>query len=130
MEDFDESEFALSWVESWNRHDLDGVMSHYADDIEFMSPYVEPLIGETSGCLKGKEALRRYFEKGLKAYPHLHFELLEVFAGVNSIALLYLSVSDKVANEVLWLNSQGKISKAFVLYTNSPAAQFTPELTV
>jgi hypothetical protein len=46
-----------------------------------------------SGRLKGKEAIRPYWLQGLRASPQLRFELLSVFAGVNSIAMLYGSVS-------------------------------------
>lgn len=32
--------FAKDWVDAWNRHDLEAVLSHYADDFEMSSPYI------------------------------------------------------------------------------------------
>ena len=31
-------EFARDWVESWNSHDLERMLAHYADDFEMTSP--------------------------------------------------------------------------------------------
>jgi ketosteroid isomerase-like protein len=33
-------EFAREWIEAWNSHDLDRVLSHYADDFTMSSPYI------------------------------------------------------------------------------------------
>ena len=32
--------FAAEWVEAWNAHDLERVLSHYAEDFEMSSPYI------------------------------------------------------------------------------------------
>jgi hypothetical protein len=37
---------ARDWVEAWNRHDLDGIMAHYTDDVAFTSPFVAALANE------------------------------------------------------------------------------------
>lgn len=31
-------EFARDWIESWNSHDMDRILSHYTDDFEMSSP--------------------------------------------------------------------------------------------
>ena len=28
------NEFAAEWIEAWNAHDLDRILSHYTDDFE------------------------------------------------------------------------------------------------
>jgi len=43
--------FAMEWIESWNAHDLDRVLSHYTDDFEMSSPVIPRIAGETSGRL-------------------------------------------------------------------------------
>src|SRR5438477_12070215 len=83
---------AEAWVRAWNAHDLDAIMSHYADDVEFVSPFVERLLGDPAGMVRGKAGLRAYFEKGLAAYPYLRFDLIEVLVGVSSFTLYYCSV--------------------------------------
>ena len=44
--------FAREWVEAWNAHDLERVLSHYEDDFEMSSPIIATLMGESSGKLK------------------------------------------------------------------------------
>ena len=30
--------FAADWIEAWNSHDLDRIMTHYAEDLVLVSP--------------------------------------------------------------------------------------------
>jgi ketosteroid isomerase-like protein len=34
----DDDAFANAWVQGWNQRDVEAVLSHYADDVEFQSP--------------------------------------------------------------------------------------------
>src|SRR5580698_1038807 len=83
--------FARRWVEAWNSHNLDAILSHYAPQVVLTSPAAAQLLGDPSGIVSGKDGLRRYFERGLTAYPNLKFELLEVMRGVSSIVLYYVN---------------------------------------
>ena len=78
--------FAEQWYSAWNAHDLDAILDYYADDVEMVSPLVSVLTGSDDNTIAGKEALRRYFAAGLERYPELHFEPIELFAGVDSLA--------------------------------------------
>jgi hypothetical protein len=101
------NKFANDWIKSWNSHDLDRVMSHYDDDVEYFSAFVAKLTGDESGRQCGKENVRNYLKKGLEAYPDLHFELENVFVGITSITLQYRSVNNPLAAEVFELNKKG-----------------------
>ena len=35
--------FADDWIDSWNSHDLDRVMSHYDEELIYFSPFVAKL---------------------------------------------------------------------------------------
>src|SRR5438876_10821997 len=48
--------FAREWVDAWNAHDLERILSHYTDDFEMASPLIVERMGVASGRLKGKEA--------------------------------------------------------------------------
>lgn len=109
--------FANKWIESWNSHDLDNILTHYSDDIEITTPMIRLAAGIDSGSLKGKENVREYWKKALERIPDLHFELYEVTSGVNSVALFYKSVMNKKAIEVMFFNEQGKVNKMFAFYT-------------
>ena len=42
-------EFAVEWIAAWNAHDLDRILSHYADDFEMRSPLIAERMGVASG---------------------------------------------------------------------------------
>lgn len=50
--------FAREWIEAWNSHDLERVLSHYTDDFEMSSPFIVGFTGEPLGTLRGKESVR------------------------------------------------------------------------
>jgi len=114
-------EIAQDWLDSWNRHDLDPIMSHYAEDVELTSPFVAQITGDPTGTVKGKAALQAYFAKGLATYPDLRFELLEIFTGVNSFVLYYRSSISALAAELMVLNSQGQVVKVMAHYCPDPS---------
>ena len=108
---------AREWIDAFNRHDLDTILAHYADDVEFTSPAVIEVMGEASGTLRGKATLREYFGKAIARYPDLGFELLHVFVGVDSVALVYRSLHrDRLGVELMQLSPQALVTKSLVLY--------------
>jgi ketosteroid isomerase-like protein len=108
-------EFAADWIAAWNSHDLERILSHYEDDFEMSSPVIVQIVGEPSGCLKGKEQVGAYWRKALDRMPELHFELREVLVGVDSVTLCYLGVRGFSA-EVFHFGPAGKVVRAFAHY--------------
>jgi hypothetical protein len=108
--------FAQEWVNSWNSHDLDRILSHYADDFEMTSPFIVSLMNEPTGTIKGKEKVRVYWAKALERIPDLKFELIAALSSVNSIAIYYNAVFGKRAVEVLFLDAQGIVTRAIAHY--------------
>jgi ketosteroid isomerase-like protein len=93
--------FVRSWAEDWNNHDLDGVLSHFSEDVIFTSPVAAHLVPETGGVLRGKVALRGYWEEGLRRIPALHFEILHVYSGVNTVVINYRNQTGALVSEIL-----------------------------
>jgi ketosteroid isomerase-like protein len=110
--------FAKDWVESWNSHNLDTILSHYSDEIEITTPMIKLAGGIESGSLKGKENVRAYWKKALDKIPDLKFELYEVTSGINSVALFYKSVMNKKAIEVMFFDENEKVNRMFAFYTD------------
>jgi len=107
--------FAKKWVQAWNRRDLEGVLSYYTEDVEFKSPLVVKLLGETSGTIRGKQSLREYFRKALAAFPgDIEIELLGAYQGVKSL-LVHFQAKGRKAVEVMELNQEGKVRRAMTL---------------
>lgn len=111
--------FAEEWIAAWNSHDLDRILTHYADDFEMASPLIIERMKEPSGVLKGKEKVRAYWQKGLSATPPIEFALIDVFVGVDSITIYYRSVARKIAAEVLVFNDRREVVKGIAHYGQS-----------
>jgi uncharacterized protein (TIGR02246 family) len=111
---------AEDWIAAWNDHDLERVLSHYRDDVVFVSPFVTAHAFAPDGVVRGLDALRRYFVRALANYPDLHFEPIAAVPGVDSVALHYRSVGGREAIEVMELDERGRVHRVNVHYT--PAA--------
>ena len=116
--EIDSNAFAKEWIESWNSHDIEKILAHYSEDFEITTPMIKVALGVDTGTLAGKRNVREYWEAALKKMPDLCFELKEVTGSVNSIALYYKSVMDKMAIEVMFFNDQGKVNRVVAHYTN------------
>ena len=117
------AEFAQEWIAAWNSHDLNRILAHYCDDFEITTPMIKMTLGGDTGTLKGKQAIGAYWQAALDKVPDLHFELLDVTEGVDSIAVYYKSVLDKLAVEVMFFEgdcdgnfSNKLVSKVVVHY--------------
>lgn len=107
--------FAADWLQAWNAHDLNRILSHYADDFEMASPRIAVVAGEPSGTLTGKPAVRAYWEKALALAPNLHFKLESVLLGADSVTLYYQGARGMAA-EVFFFNASHKVAKACAHY--------------
>ena len=94
-------EFCESWVAAWNAQDLERVLSHYSDDVIFTSPVAAQLLDGSDGVIRGKAALRHYWAEGLPLIPNLHFELLGVYSGVDTLVINYRNQKGVLVSEVL-----------------------------
>lgn len=111
--------FVRSWLAAFNAGDLDAKMEHYADDIEHSSPTVVRILGEPSGVVRGKPALRAYLEKALAdAGPGLHYEPTRLYVGAHGVTLLYDRSGGKLVAETFHFNEDGKIVRAFVAHAD------------
>jgi hypothetical protein len=107
--------FARDWIDSWNSHNLERILSHYSDDFEMSSPVIIQVAGEPSGTLAGKEAVGAYWAKALSLIPDLRFELITTLIGVNSITLYYRGARGLSA-EVFHFGPDRKVIKAYAHY--------------
>lgn len=108
--------FATEWIDAWNKHDLDRILSHYTDDFRMSSPAIATIGNEPSGVFRGKKAVSAYWSKALHLNPSLRFELVTALAGVGSITLFYKGVRGLSA-EVLHFNNNGKVKRAHAYYS-------------
>jgi ketosteroid isomerase-like protein len=109
------NEFAEHWIQAWNAHDMEMILSHYTDDFEMSSPVIIDAMSEPSGTLKGKENIRVYWSKSFEKYPNLKFEKHHVLVGSNSVTIIYNGVRGLSA-ESFHFNEVGKVHAAYAHY--------------
>jgi hypothetical protein len=63
------------------------------------------LLGESHGVLRGKAAIRGYWEEGLQRIPDLKFELVDVYAGIDVIVINFRNQRGGLVCEVLLFDS-------------------------
>ncbi len=112
----DPQTFAREWVAAWNDHDLDAVLSHYADGVVFHSPRIAQVMGNGEDSVTGKAALRAYWEKALAHARDLFFELDDVLVGSDAITVLYTNHRGQKAAETFIFDEDGEISIAVAAY--------------
>lgn len=88
-------------MESWNGRDVEAVLSSFADDVVFTSPLAERVVPGSGGVIRGKEALRHYWTEALRHNPGLHFELLGVYMGVDTLVIRFRTQEGTDRSEVL-----------------------------
>lgn len=79
--------FAEEWQAGWNAHDIERLLVHYTDDVVFRSPYIVHRGQDPAGEVRGKEALRNYWETGLAQQPDLHFTVNDVRVSVDTAVI-------------------------------------------
>jgi hypothetical protein len=110
--------FARKHVEIWNTHDLDAIMDLYSPTVELVSPLASAIAD--GPVVQGQARVRAYFERGLRKYPELHFELVDTFLCHSSVTLLFRGAGNRLVAEVLFLDSESRIERVFAHYHATP----------
>jgi hypothetical protein len=112
---------AQDWCDAWNRRDLDAIMDHYSDDVDFSSPTVIKRWGIADGWLRGKAKVRENFAIGVTA-ENLRFELVDVLLGVNSMCVVYRRESGALVTDLVELDDNGKGRRVIACYGSPPTS--------
>ena len=109
--------FSEEWVESWNSHDIEKIISHYADKLEFKSPLIVERYSDPDGTIYNREKLREYFLIGLNKNPSLRFKLKRVFLGINGLTLYYENARGGETAEYFEFNGENKVIRSVSCYS-------------
>jgi hypothetical protein len=109
--------FARAWAQAWNDHDLEAILSHYADDVVFHSPRIRLVTGEDVDFVSGKDALRRYWSLALQVGRDLYFEVDQVFAGSDALTIVYTNHRQQTVAESFIFNTQGQVQVSVAAYS-------------
>ena len=79
----------------------------------------EKILGSGNRSVRGKKNVRIYWEKGMQFIPDLHFKLLQVLVGIESLAIYYQNTATNTkAVENLFFNRDGYVYKSVVMYSS------------
>jgi len=110
-------DFANDWIESWNSHDIEKIISHYEEELEFKSPLIVERYSDPDGIIYTREKLKEYFLIGLTNNPSLIFELKQVLLGVNFLTLYYKNARGGETSEIFEFNENNKVIKSVSCYS-------------
>jgi len=122
--DLNPAEFAERWAEAWNRRDIQAVLRHFDDAVQFSSPVAVAVVNQPT--LHGKPALRAYWAAALDRVESLRFDVRRTLwdADRRALAIVY----DRVVNgkqdravELLRFNRAGLVESGEAFYGVIPA---------
>ena len=108
--------FARAWVAAWNDRDIEAILEHYDEGVVFHSPRIVDVMGGDAASVTGKDNLRTYWLAALDRAPKLYFELDRVFAGSDTLTLLYANHRDQMVTETFVFGAAGKVVTAMAAY--------------
>ncbi len=111
--------FADNWIAAWNRRDVDAVLSHFAEDAEFVSPVARNLVGRP--VLRNKAELAAYWRAALERISTIEFKLDhaawdERRRELNVVCEANLNGERKRACEIMQFDASGRQIRGEALY--------------
>lgn len=80
---------ANRWLKAFNAHDLESLLALYHEDAVHFSPKLKLRLPETEGLIKGKAALRSWWQDALERLPTLHYALTVLTADEDRVFMEY-----------------------------------------
>ena len=116
--------FVRSWLNAFNRGDLEAILAHYAPGIHHVSPTVRRLLGRPDGAVDGIADLRSFYEVALKAAgPGLTYTLRSLHDGVGGCTIVYGRSGGKLVAETFLFDDDGRITWSFVAHAEAAAPE-------
>jgi ketosteroid isomerase-like protein len=81
---------ARTWLDAFNRRELDRLLSLYSDDAVHTSPKLRARDPKTLGEIRGKAALREWWADSMTRLPALTYEEKYLTASGNRVFMEYL----------------------------------------
>lgn len=82
-------QIAEAWLKAFNSHDLESLLRLYHDDAEHFSPKLKIRRPETGGLIKGKAALRDWWQDAFDRLPSLQYAKRSITANDERVFMEY-----------------------------------------
>jgi ketosteroid isomerase-like protein len=83
-------QIATKWFEAFNAHDLEKLLSLYNDNAQHYSPKLKIRMPETQGLIKGKQALREWWQDAFDRLPTLQYEVIKLTTDEDQVFMEYI----------------------------------------
>ena len=97
----------------WNDHNLNTIMSSYAEELEFSSPKIRMILGKNKkNTIRSKGELNTYFSAGLERFPNLKFKIIDFTVSDDKVILEYSANLDgkSIVNVIEKFEFENKIT--------------------
>ncbi|MBS1505005.1 MAG: nuclear transport factor 2 family protein [Bacteroidetes bacterium] len=99
------NEIATRWFAAFNQKNLNALLALYHDQAEHFSPKLKVRRPETNGLIKGKVALRDWWQDAFERLPSLRYEVTRLTPYDNRVFMEYVrhveGEEDLVVGEML-----------------------------
>lgn len=82
-------DIAQKWFAAFNEHDLEKLLSLYDERAEHYSPKLKVRQPETKGLIRGKSALRTWWQDSFERLPSLQYEITRLTPYDNRVFMEY-----------------------------------------
>jgi ketosteroid isomerase-like protein len=83
-------DIARQWLDCFARRDLDGLLALYADDAVHTSPKIRARHPETGGVLRGKPAMRVWWQDAFDRLPTMRYAPTALTADDRRVFMEYV----------------------------------------
>ena len=83
------TEIARKWLAAFNAHNLEDLLGLYDEVAVHFSPKLKLRQPETGGYVKGKAAMKAWWQDALTRLPSLHYELVVLTANDDRVFMEY-----------------------------------------
>lgn len=112
-------QIALQWIDAFNNHNLENLLSLYDEDAIHFSPKLKIREPNTNGWVSGKIALRSWWQGAFERLPTLQYQLKNLIVNDEQVLMEYLRKAggdpDMMVAEILEI-SNGVIVKSRVYH--------------
>jgi ketosteroid isomerase-like protein len=81
---------AEAWLDCFDRRDLDGLLALYADDAVHTSPKIRVRHPDTGGVLRGKPAMRAWWQDSFDRLPSMKYVPTSITADHERVYMEYV----------------------------------------
>ena len=85
-------QIAKLWLKAFNEHNLENLLALYDDNAEHFSPKLKIRKPETNGLIKGKAAMRTWWQDAFDRLPSLKYLEISITANDERVFMEYTRI--------------------------------------